>query len=173
MKKQRKMVFHNIKSKYASLTKNQECKEGENRMVQGQQEGEQCYLIRTISTFQSWTQGNRKGFEPRYKMKFGNTWSTRPRVCDRCCLSRSPGTNTETAFIMTVNSGWKGRGYRGHPHSIVTASTHVEKTVRRFRTIILHHQETNAQPCTKMSCILNTLWEIKYFCFRTLNTVSN
>jgi hypothetical protein len=111
MKKQRKMVYHSIKSKYPSLRKNQECKEGENRMVQGQQEGEQCYLIRIISTLQNWTQGKRQGFKPSYKMKFGITWSISPYVCDSCCLSGSPGTNTEIV-IMTINSGRKGRGCR-------------------------------------------------------------
>ena len=166
------MVFHSIKSKYPSLRKNQECKEGENRMVQVQQEGEQCHLIRTISTFQNWTHGKRQGFEPRYKMKFGINWSISPRVCDCSYLSGSPGTNIETAN-MIINGGWKGRDYRRHPHAIVTASTHVEKIVRRFGTIILHHQKTKAQPCTKMSCTLNIRSKINYFCFRTLNTVSN
>jgi hypothetical protein len=67
----------------------------------------------------------------------------------------------------------KWSSYRGHPDSIVIASTHVEKIVRRFGTIILHHQKTKAQLCNKISRILNILWKIHYSCFRTLNTVSN
>ena len=101
MKKQRKMVFHRIKSKYPSLRKNQE---GENRMVQGQQ-GEQCYLSRIISIFQNWMWGKRQGIESGYKMKVSNTWSISPRVCVHCCLSASTGTNSETAILMTINNG--------------------------------------------------------------------
>jgi hypothetical protein len=46
------------------MRKNQECKKGENRMVQGEQEGKQCYLIRIISTFQNWTWGKGKELSP-------------------------------------------------------------------------------------------------------------
>ena len=132
MKRQRKRVFHSIKSKYPSLRKNQECKEAKNRMVQRQQEGLQCYLITIISTFQNWTQGKRQGIEPGYEMKFGITWSTSPRACDRCCMSGSPGTTTGTA-IMTINSGWKSRGYRGHAASIVTAFHSCWKNSKKIR----------------------------------------
>ena len=157
MKKQSKMVFRNIKSKYPSLMKNEECKEGENKMAQWQQEGQQCYLIRNIGTFQNRTQGKRQGFEPRYKMKFSNTWSIRPRVCDRCCPSGSPGNKHWNSHHHDFQQWMKVQRLRGHPDSIVTASTHVEKTVWRFRANLIHHQETNAQPCIKMSCIFKIL----------------
>ena len=143
-KKQRKMVFHNIKSKYPSLMKNQECKEGKNRMVQGQQ-GEQCYLIRIINTFQNWTQG-----------KKARIWAPIKDEVQQYLVYKTLCLWSLLPVWLAMHKHWNSHHHdyqqlmkvqrlRGHPDSIVTATTHVEKIVRRFRAIVLHHQETRMQ----------------------------
>jgi isopenicillin N synthase-like dioxygenase len=94
-KKKKEDGLFSIKSKHPSLRKKQECKKSKNRIVQGKQEEQQCYLIRIISTFQNWTHGKGQAIKREYNMKFSNTWSISPQVCDCYCLPGSAGTNTE------------------------------------------------------------------------------
>jgi hypothetical protein len=80
----------------------------------------------------------------------------------------------QTAIAMTFNCGGRGRDYKRLLHSTLTATTCDDKiTKKKYRTIILYHQNLKAHPSTKMSCISNTLQKINDFYFRILNRVSN
>ena len=95
----------------------------------------------------------------------------REKLCKKNLSKKDTCLCIETAVTLTFNSGGQVRSYRGHIDSTVT-----ELTFFWGGGIQENHPpsiKTKAQPCTKMTIILNTLWKINYFCFRILNTISN